>query len=83
MDVKAKYLLLDIKLLDVRQSWAACQTYSMRLGDDFDWLGDHSANQEPPEVSLRGSWMLCTPSLLSLYRSVRAFNESKINVSFG
>ena len=27
------------------------------------WLGDHSANQEAPEVSLRGSWMLCTPSL--------------------
>ena len=39
---------------------------SMRLGDDFDWLGDHSANQEALEVSLRGSWMLCTPSLLEV-----------------
>ena len=27
------------------------------------WLGDHSANQEALEVCLRGSWMLCTPSL--------------------
>ena len=26
VDVKAKYLLLDIELVDVRQSWAACQT---------------------------------------------------------
>ena len=26
MDVQAKYLLLDIELLDVRQSWASCQT---------------------------------------------------------
>ena len=27
-------------------------------------LGDHSANKEAPEVSLRGSWMLYTPSLV-------------------
>ena len=26
VDVKAKYLLLVIELLDVRQSWGACQT---------------------------------------------------------
>ena len=26
VDVKAKYLLMDIELLDVRQSWGACQT---------------------------------------------------------
>ena len=37
-------------------------------------LEDHSANQEALEVSLQGSWMLCTPSLveycnfLNLYR---------------
>ena len=41
----------------------------MRLGDAFHWLGvqlgGHSANQEAPEVSLWGSWMLCTPSLAS------------------
>ena len=36
----------------------------MRLGDDVDWLGGHCANHEAPEFSLRGSWMLCTPSLL-------------------
>ena len=27
----------------------------MRHGDDFDWLGGHSANLEAPEVNLRGS----------------------------
>ncbi len=26
VDVKAKYLVLDIIMLDVRLSWAACQT---------------------------------------------------------
>ena len=36
----------------------------MGLGDDFHWLGDQSSNQEAPEVSLRGSWMLCTLSLV-------------------
>ena len=40
-----------------------------RVGDNFDWLGDHFANQEAPEVSLRGSWMLCTPfPTRSLYK---------------
>ena len=50
MYVKANYLLLDIELLAVRQSWAALPVRrSMMLGDDFDWLGDHSANQEALE----------------------------------
>jgi len=35
------------------------------IRNDFDWLGDHSANQDAPEVSLRGSWMFCTPSLVA------------------
>jgi len=37
---------------------------SVRHGDDFDWLVGHSVNQEAPEVSLQGSWLLCTPSLI-------------------
>ena len=36
---------------------------STRLGDDFDWQGGHCANHEVPKVSLRGSFMLITPSL--------------------
>ena len=38
MDVKAKYLFLEIKFLDMRKSWEPVRS-SMRLGDDFDWLG--------------------------------------------
>ena len=37
---------------------------SVRHGDDFYWLGGHSVNQEAPEVSSQGSWLLCTPSLV-------------------
>ena len=33
---------------------------NIRFGDNFDWLGGHYANQENPEVSLRGSWMYNT-----------------------
>ena len=47
VDIKAKYLLLNIELLDVRQSWAAS------IGDDFDWIGDHSANQRGPGASTK------------------------------
>ena len=35
----------------------------MSHGDDFDWLGGHSANQEALEVSSQGSWLHYTPSL--------------------
>ena len=34
--------------------------------DNFDFAG-HSVNQEAPEVSSRGSWLRCTPSLISLH----------------
>ena len=42
---------------------------SVRHGDDFDRLGGHFSNQEAPEVSSWGSWLLCTPSLVQLDRS--------------
>jgi len=61
MDAKAKYLKLDIKLLDVRVGEPV--RCSMSLEDNFNWLEDHSVNQESSEVSLRESWILCTHSL--------------------
>ena len=38
MDVKAKYLFLDIGLLDVKPELREPGRHNMRLGDDFDWL---------------------------------------------
>ena len=35
----------------------ACRR-SVRHRDDFDWLRGHSTNQEAPEVSWWGSWLL-------------------------
>ena len=37
---------------------------SARHGDGFYWLGGHPANQEAPEFSSRGSWLLFTPFLV-------------------
>jgi len=66
VDEKATYLLLEIRMLNVErvgEGWRC----SVRHGDDFDWLNGHSAaNEEALEVSSRGSWMLCTPSLTRL-----------------
>ena len=53
----------------------------MRLGDDFNWLRDHSANQEAPEVSLRGSWMLCTPSLLATVCITREYRFTAVQIT--
>ena len=39
MDVKAKYLLFDIGLLQREDRVGEPDSLSMRLGDDFDWLG--------------------------------------------
>ena len=44
----------------VAESWIR----SVRHGDDFDWLGGHSANQEALEVNLRGSYG-CNPFSLT------------------
>ena len=65
VDVKAKYLFLDIRLLVVKTELGSLAdiAYEARRRD-VDWLGGHSANHEAPEFSLRGSWMLCIPSLL-------------------
>ena len=37
---------------------------SLRLGDGFVGPGGHSANLEARRSFLRGSWRLCTPSLV-------------------
>ena len=37
---------------------------SRRLGDGFAGPGGHSANLEARRSFLRGSWRLCTPSLM-------------------
>ena len=63
VDVKAKYFLLEIRMLDV-------ETEMRRLGD-VAWgmeliligLGGYSANLEAPEVTSWGSHLPCTPSL--------------------
>ena len=54
------YLFLEIRMLDVE---TVLRRRSVWHGDDFDWLGGHSANKEAPEVGSRGSWFLCNPSL--------------------
>ena len=40
---------------------------SRREGDGFAGPGGHSANLEAWRSFLRGSWRLCTPSLLYVY----------------
>jgi len=64
VNVKAKYLILEIGLNAGRAVRVAeALRRSVMHGDDFDWLGCQSANQEALEVSSRGSNLLCTPSL--------------------
>ena len=65
MDVKAKYLLLEIRMLDEETVFLRLgpRRRSVQHGDDFNWLGGHSANQEALEVSWWGSWLFCAPSL--------------------
>ena len=46
---------MDVELLDVRRPVGEPVRHSMRLGDDFDWLGRHSANQEAPDKSVCGA----------------------------
>ena len=48
MNVKAKYLILEKGLNAVRVAEALRR--SVMHGDDFDWLGCQSANQEALEV---------------------------------
>ena len=47
VDVKAKYLFLDIRLLVVKTEWGSLAdiAYEARRRD-VDWLGGHSANHE-------------------------------------
>ena len=47
-------------MLDVEERVAVARRRSVRHRNDFDWLGDHYVNQEAPEVSLQGAWLLCT-----------------------
>lgn len=58
MDTKAKYMLLEIGMLDVK-AWRS----SVRHEGNFDWIGGPSANLEVLVVILRGSRWLCLPSL--------------------
>ena len=68
MDVKVKYLLLEIRMLDVETRTVKARRCSVRHGDDFDWLGGHSENQGDigAKVSCQASWLLFTPSLNKL-----------------
>ena len=79
MDVKAKYLLLELRMLDVKSGDCIVEARrrGVRHGDDFDGLGGHFANQEAPEVSSPGSWLLCTPSLFGS-TSFRCGTESVV-----
>ena len=43
----------EIRMLDLEDRVAETWKGSLRHGDDIDWLGGHSANQEALEVSLR------------------------------
>ena len=65
LDVKAIFVIGDTNAgRGVRV--AEARRRSVRHGDDFDYLGGHSENLESPEVTLRGSWRLCTPSFQDL-----------------
>ena len=67
MDVKAKYYLLETKNAGRGDRMEGALVTSRRLGDGFAGPGGNSANLEARRAFLRGSWRLCTPSLIGVY----------------